>query len=78
MATSAIRSPGVTKPHRDDAVRYLNREDDQLYRVGAPPPGFFRLFAIGELVGDKPARSGPAFWRLSDDVANVETGPGGR
>ena len=50
----------------------------EFYRVGAPPPGFFRLFAIGELVGDKPARSGPAFWRLSDDVANVETGPGGR
>ena len=30
-------------------------------------PGLFWLFAIDELVSDKPERSGPAIWRLSGD-----------
>ena len=34
---------------------------------GAPPPGFFRLFAIGELVGDMPCVILAASWWVSGD-----------
>ena len=36
-------------------------------RDGAPPPGIFRLFAIGELVGYKPCAILAASWWVSGD-----------
>ena len=37
------------------------------YRDGAPPPGFFWLFAIGELVSNKPCAILAASWSVSGD-----------
>jgi hypothetical protein len=44
-------------------------------RDGAPPPGIFRLVAIGELVGYKPCAILAASWCMVGEcvMANVET-----
>ena len=50
-------------PFTADAVTLTS----QIYRDGAPPPGFFWLFAIRELVSNKPCVILAASWWVSGD-----------
>ena len=52
----------VTQTASVEACAPFNR-----FRDGAPPPGFFWLFAIGELVSNKPCAILAASWSVSGD-----------
>jgi hypothetical protein len=49
------------------AISKLEPAPHNRNRDGAPPPGIFRLFAIGELVGYKPCAILAASWWVSGD-----------
>ena len=51
----------------EEPIESRLRAPHNRYRDGAPPPGIFRLVAIGELVGYKPCAILAASWWVSGD-----------
>ena len=67
LTALSVSRLGLAQPHN----RY--RDGGTCWAAGAPLPGFFWLFAIGELVSNKPCTILEASWSVTVVMANVET-----